>query len=144
MSKLVVFLLFSLSLFSGEFKDWDYTHTFTLKKDEVAKIRVIKKEYESQPKPEGDFSFRWTLYHNKLLVLLVNYENHKTQYALQKLYKRDAVTFNLLGDYENFNQQVILKLKFLEFSKDKATLEAMIYDPKKRTEVEFIEPKKKR
>jgi hypothetical protein len=131
-------------LFSGEFKDWDYTHTFTLKKDEVAKIQIIKKEYESQPKPEGDLSFRWTIYHNKLLVVLVNYEGYKTQHVLQKLYKRDAISLNLLGDYKNLNHKVILKLKFLEFAKDKAMIEAMIYDPKKRIEVEFIEPKRKR
>ena len=144
MNKLVVILLFSLSLFSAEFKDWDYTHTFSLKKDEVAKITVIKKEYEKQSKLDGKLFFSWTLYHNKLLVMLVNYEGHPTQHVLQKLYKRDAVALNLMGDYEQHNQRVVLKIKFTDFAKGTAIIDAKIYDPKKRVEVEFIEPKKNR
>ncbi len=144
MNKIVLALLFCLTLFSQELVNWDYTHTFRIKKDEVAKIQIIKKEYENQSKLDGKLSFRWTLYQNKLLVLLVNYEGHPTQHVLEKLYKRDSVSISLMGDYEQLNQKVILKLKFVDFGKDKATIDALIYDPKKRVEVKFIDPKKKR
>lgn len=144
MSKIWLILLLSLSLFGADFVKWDYTHTFKLQKDEVAKISVIKKEYENQSNPEGILTFRWTLFHNELLVLLVNYEEHPTQYVLQKVYKRDAVIMSLLGDYEQLNQRVLLKLKFSDFSKDVVTVDALIYDPKKRVEVKFIDPKRKK
>ncbi len=143
MSKIGLILLLSLSLIGKDLVSWDYTHTFKLKKDEIATISVIKKEYENQSELEGKLVFRWTLFHNDLLILLVNYEGHPTQHVLQKVYKRDAVTISLLGDYEQLNQRVLLKLKFSDFSKDIATLDALIYDPKKRIEVQFIDPKRK-
>ncbi len=143
MSKIGLILLLSLSLIGKDLVSWDYTHTFKLKKDEIATISVIKKEYENQSKLEGLLTFRWTLFHNEHLVLLINYEGHPTQHVLQKIYKRDAVTINLLGDYKQINQRVLLKLKFSDFSKDIATLDALIYDPKKRIEVQFIDPKRK-
>lgn len=144
MSKIGLILLLSLSLFGKELVNWDYTHTFKLKKDEIATISIIKKEYESQSELEGKLSFRWTLFHNNLLILLVNYEGHPTQHALQKFYKRDAITISLLGDYEQLNQRVLLKLKFSEFSKDEASIDTLIYDPKKRVEVKFIDPVRKK
>jgi len=144
MNKLYLSLLFCTSLFSKELVNWDYTHEFSLKKDDVAKIEIVKKEYESQSDKDGKLSFRWTLHQNKLLVLLVNYEGHPTQHVLEKLYKRDSVSLNLMGDYAQFAQKVILKLKFSDFTKNRATIEALVYDPKKRVEVEFIDPKRKR
>ena len=144
MSKVGLILLFCLSLFGRDAVNWDYTHTFELKKDEIATISIVKKEYDSQSKLEGKFTFRWTLYQNKLLVVLTNYEGHPTQHVLEKLYKRDSLSFNLLGDYEQRNQRVILKLLFRDFGKDSATMEALIYDPKKRIEVQFINPVKKK
>ena len=144
MSKIGLILLFCLSLFGRDTVNWDYTHTFELKKDEIATISIVKKEYDSQSKLEGKFKFRWTLYQNKLLVVLSNYEGHPTQHVLEKLYKRDSLSFNLLGDYEQRNQRVILKLLFRDFGKDSATMEALIYDPKKRIEVQFIDPVRKK
>ncbi|HIP03370.1 MAG TPA: hypothetical protein EYH01_10870 [Campylobacterales bacterium] len=144
MSKIGLILLLCLSLIKADLVNWDYTHTFKLKKDEIAIISVIKKEYENQSKLEGKLTFRWTLFHNELLILLVNYEGHPTQHVLQKVYKRDSISMNLLGDYEQLNQRVILKLQFSNYSKDIATIDALIYDPKKRVEVQFIDPKRKK
>jgi hypothetical protein len=144
MSKVGLIVLLCISLSSANLVNWDYTHTFKLKKDEIATISIIKKEYENQSKLEGKLTFRWTLFHNELLILLVNYEGHPTQHVLQKIYKRDAVSISLLGDYEHLNQMVILKLKFSDFSKDIATIDALIYDPEKRVEVQFIDPVRKR
>ncbi len=144
MSKIGFILLLSFSLVGGSLINWDYTHTFKLQKDEVAKISIIKKEYKNQSQLEGKLTFRWTLYHNKLLVLLVNYEGHPTQHVLQKLYKRDTISINLLGDYEQLNQRVVLKLQFSDFNKNSATINALIYDPNKRIEVQFINPVRKK
>jgi len=142
MSKIWLFLLIFFSLATAKLIDWDYTHSFNLKKDEIAKIQITKKDYTSQPKPDGELEFRWTLYHNDLLILLVKYEGFSTQYTLKKKYKRDAVRIYLLGDYDNIADRVYLILRFSEFKKETATIEAMIRDPKKRIEVKFIEPKR--
>ena len=144
MSKIWLVLLFCLSLHGKDLVNWDYRHTFELKKDEIATISIIKKGYKNQSELEGKFKFRWTLYQNRLLVVLADYEGHPTQHVLEKLYKRDSLTFNLLGDYEQRNQRVILKLLFADFAKDSATIDALIYDPKKRIEVQFIDPVRKR
>lgn len=144
MSKLGLILLLSIALYGAEVIKWDYTHTFELKKDEVATISVIKKEYENQSKLEGVLTFRWTLFHNELLVLLVNYEGHPTQHVLQKMYKRDTIVLSLVGDYEQLTQRVLLKLNFSDFSNEIATVKALIYDPKKRVEVKFIDPKREK
>jgi len=144
MSKIWLFLLIFFSLATAKLIDFDYTHSFNLKKDEIAKIQIIKKDYTTQPKPDGELEFRWTLYHNDLMILLVNYEGFATQYTLKKEYKRDTVRIYLLGDYENIADRVFLILKFSEYKKGTATIEAMIRDPRKRIEVKFIEPRTKR
>jgi hypothetical protein len=144
MSKIVATLFFAtFLLFGAESDKFDYTHTFSLKKDEVAKISVIKKDYKTSPRKESEVSFRWTLFHNHLLVLLVSYEGFTTQYVLEKRYKRDSVSIWLMGDYERVGERVFLALKFSDFKDDKkiAILDVMIYNPKKRVEVRFINPK---
>lgn len=145
MSKILATLFFSTALLFGAKVDkFDYTHTFSLKKDEVAKISVIKKDYKTSPRKESEVSFRWTLFHNHLLILLVSYEGFTTQYVLEKRYKRDSVSIWLMGDYERVGERVFLALKFSDFKADKkiATLDAMILDRKKRVEVRFINPKR--
>jgi hypothetical protein len=49
-----------------------------------------------------------------------------------------------MGDYERAYERVFLTLKFNDFRDDKkiAIIDAMIYDPKKRVEVRFINPKR--
>ncbi|MCH9814573.1 MAG: hypothetical protein K0U47_11605 [Epsilonproteobacteria bacterium] len=135
-------LLFFCNLYAVSTPSWDYTHTYQLKKDAVATVEITKKDYTSQVDPDGKLYFRWTLYHNKLLVLLVNYEGYPTQHVLQKKYKRDLVRINLLGDYSREGERVFLLLKFTDFEKTKniATVKAMILDPQKRIEVKFSGP----
>ncbi len=146
MSKILATLFFSTALlFGAKGGKFDYTHTFSLKKDEVAKISVIKKDYKTSPRKESEVSFRWTLFHNHLLVILVSYEGFTTQYVLEKRYKRDSVSIWLMGDYERVGERVFLALKFSDFKVDKkiAILDVMILDRKKRVEVRFINPKRR-
>ncbi len=135
MSKIGAVLLICLFLNSKILANWDYSHSFKLKKDEIATISVIKKDYKTRSKLDGKVKFRWTLYHNDLLVLLVDYEGFKTQYVLKKESKRDTVTVNLMGDYARVDQKVFLVIKFIDFDNNIATIDANIRDPKKRVEV---------
>ena len=133
MSKVSIFILL-LSCFL--YAKIDYSYSYTLKKDEIAKIE-IKKDYLPTKKSEGILKFRWTLYKADRLVLLVDYEGFKYQYILQKLYQRDRVKINLLRDFPEIKNQAYAIIAFKDFKNNKATLEVFIKDSQKRLEVRF-------
>jgi len=134
-----LFLALLLPLFVFAFK-WEYTHDFVLKKDELGLIEVIKRE-DSKKRV---LSVRWTLYQNERLVLLVKYDGFPTQYIIQKEYKRNSIKITLRDDYSEGSKRCYLILKFEDFHEDKKTalIQAFVTDPKKRIEIQFIDPKK--
>jgi len=137
MSKIFFVLIFTITLFGSGF--WDYTYTYNTKKDELIKIK-IKKDYLPTKKTEGKLVLRWTLYSGEKLVLLANYEGNKTQYLLEKSYKRDSVKIDLLDDYKNKMKKAFAIVKFIDFDtkKNVVKLEVKIHDPNKRLKVDFI------
>ncbi len=128
-------LIFSFFLFGSD-AFWSYTYTYTLKKDQIAKIE-IKKDYLPTKKSDGKLKFRWTLFSGDRLVLLVDYEGFKNQYLLEKRYKRDSIKVNLIGDYDGIKNQIFALIRFKDFKNNKATFDVLIRDPKKRVEVRF-------
>jgi hypothetical protein len=135
MSKIFLALVFPILLFG--FK-WDYTHEFTLKKDQVAKIKVTKRSDKSVQWIE----FRWTLYTNDRLILLTKYDSFPNQYTLQHKYKRNSIKIDLRDDYGDGFKRAYMILTFKDFGSSKATLITDITDPKKSIEIEFVDPKK--
>ena len=135
--KLFLLLLFSSLLSAFQ---WDYSHDFVLKKDEVGVIEVTKREDQSKRL----LHLRWTLFENKRLVVLVKYDDFPTQYVLQKEYKRNSIKITLRDDYSDSFKRCFLIIKFDDFSTAKKTarLEVSITDPKKIVEIKFIDPKK--
>ncbi len=129
--------LFSLDI-------WDSSYIFKLKKDQVATVKVVL-DGEKDPLKSRDIKFRWTLYSNKSLIVLVNYDNFPTQYTLQKLYKKDTILFYLRDDYRVKNRRSFFILRFVEYNdKEKTvTLKAAVKDPKKRLKIIFDDPNKK-
>ncbi len=127
---LLPFFLYAKSSF------WNYTYTYSLKKDEVVNID-IKKDYLPRKKSDGKLKLRWTLFSAKRLVLLVDYEGFKNQYILEKRYKRNAVKINLIGDFVGIKNQAFALVVFRDFKNKKATLDVKIRDPKHRLEVRF-------
>ena len=138
MRKLLIVLL---PLFAYAFS-WDYSHDFVVKKDEVAVVSVIKREDRSKRL----LTLRWTLFQNERLVLLVKYDGFPTQYILQKKYKRNSIKIGLRDDYHDGFKRAIMIVTFKDFNSDKkmAVLQASIYDPQKRFEFEFTDPKRKK
>jgi len=132
MKKLFLVLLFPVMMLAFS---WDYTHDFVLKKDEIASIIVIKREDSSK----RVLTLRWTLYQNKRLVLLVNYDGFPTQYILQKEYKRNSIKIALRDDYTQESKRCFLIIGFHEFDEAKKTalIKASITDPKKVVEIKF-------
>ncbi len=134
MNKLFLSLLLIVSLSAFE---WDYQHEFLLGKDEFATVEVIKREDQSK----RVLQFRWTLYQNDRLVVLVNYDGFPTQYVLQKKYKRNSIKIPLRDDYLIGSHRSYMILNFSAFNdaKKSALLKTFIVDPKKRIEIKFID-----
>ena len=139
MRKKFFLLLFFSSLLCAF--QWDYSHDFFLKKDEVGVIEVTKREDQSKRL----LHLRWTLFENKRLVVLVKYDDFPTQYVLQKEYKRNSIKITLRDDYSDSFKRTFLIIKFDDFATKKKTahLKVSIADPKKIVEIKFIDPKKK-
>jgi hypothetical protein len=137
MSKILSLLFFSTTIFATGIK-YDATHTFLLKKDKVALI-----EYEKRDKSQKSIiSFRWTLFTNNQLVLLVKKDNFPSQYILHKRYKLNRIKIYLRDDYKEIYNRSYLVLEFKDFSKKEATILAKIIDPKREFRFKFTDPKK--
>ncbi len=142
MSKIFLSLLFVIPLLGLDI--WDYSYVFKLKKDQVATVKVAL-DSEKDPLKSRDIKFRWTLYSNKNLIVLVNYDNFPTQYELQKIYKKDTLSFYLRDDYQVKYKRSFFILRFVEYSdKEKTvTLKVAVKDPQKRLKIIFDDPNKK-
>jgi len=143
MSRSLLMVFMFATLLHGGAENFDFTHLFRLKKDQIAEVE-IKKDYARTFKHEGTLRFRWTLYHNKALVLLVDYEGFQTQYILETAYGRNTVKLFLTGDYPRVDKRSFVLLSFSAFdTKTKhAKLLAEFADPEKRLEIKIIKPKK--
>ncbi len=115
----------------------DLTHDFILKKEGLANVEVIEKEDQSK----RILSFRWTLFQNERLVLLVKYDGHPMQYILQKRYKRNSIKIALRDDYKDAFKRSYFFLKFSKFDEKKkeALLKVSIHDPEKRSNIVFVD-----
>jgi len=76
---------------------------FSLKKDEIAKMYIY---YDGK---KYDLSLRWTLYKNKVLVVLYNYDKFPYQITLFDTYPID--TFRIkIADYPDFKPYLYVKV----------------------------------
>jgi hypothetical protein len=123
--------------------NFGFTHRFILKKDQTAVVQ-IKKDYPKTYKKEGILTFRWTLYQNRRLVLLVDYEGFKQQHVLMTLYGRESVKIFLTGDYKRLDRRPFVLLTFDAFDEKKrvAKITAAFSDPQKRLEIKILKPKR--
>ncbi len=145
MNRILFALLAPFFLFATNVDMWQHSHEFVLKKDEFAKVVFKKHEEEKTYDKEGELFFRWTLYHNELLTLLVNYEGFPKQYILKKEYKRDALRVYLNDDYTKEFDRAYAVLRFREFENENATLQVQVHDVvNDMIEVDFIDPKKEK
>jgi hypothetical protein len=132
MSRTLFALLFGISSLFGSFK-FDYQKDFDLKKDEIASIKITKRAN----KDSQNLNFRWTLYSDDKLVLLVKYDNFPTQYLLQKEYKRNSIKIYLRDDYLKSFKRAYLILQFVDFKDKRAHIKALISDPSRELDIEF-------
>jgi len=76
---------------------------FSLKKDEIAKMYIY---YDGK---KYDLSLRWTLYKNKVLIVLYRYDEFPYQITLFNTYPID--TFRIkIADYPDFKPYLYVKV----------------------------------
>ncbi len=140
----VVIVLYTSWLDAGT-KNFGLIHRFALQKDQIAEV-IIKKDYPKTYAKEGVLQFRWTLFQNRRLVLLVDYEGFKSQYILEPKFGRRSIRIYLTGDYKRIDHRPFVLLTFERFdrSKKRAHMLAEFSDPAKRLEIKITQPKKQR
>ena len=143
MNKSAATLLFLGTLLLAATANFGFSHRFLLKKDQTAVV-MIKKDYPETFEKEGILTFRWTLYQNQRLVLLLDYEGFKQQHILMRLYGRKSVKIFLTGDYKRIDRRPFVLLTFEKFDQKKsvATITAAFSDPQKRLEIKILKPKR--
>ncbi len=143
MSRVAAVSLLFATLLSAAAANFGFSHTFVLKKDETAVVE-IRKDYPKTFPKEGILVFRWTLYQNRRLVLLVDYEGFKRQHVLMPRYGRRSVRVYLTGDYRRIDRRPFVLLTFESFDSKKgvAKIAAAFSDPQKRLEIKILKPKR--
>ena len=131
MKKAVLFLLLSIFVHAIDTNFWDYSFQTELKKDEIYRLSVDDTEIVKQ------LYFRWTLYHNEGLVLLVNYDGHPHQFILYDRYNEDSVRLKIARKvrYSTHAPFLLLIFKEFDFSTRKAQFEILVKDTSKKLAV---------
>jgi len=111
MSKILTLLSLILTL---SFSAWSESEEIVLSKDEFYQ-KIIE-----DGNREKKLFFRWTLYKNGGLVVLLNYDGFNKQFILRKEYFKNSFRLNLYQS-DNYNKNSpFLYLVFREFKDNKA------------------------
>jgi len=123
MRGIAIFVILSSLLFS---KYWDSQFNITLKKDEVSTFQIF------DPIRVKNFTFRWTLYINKGLVVLAHFDKYPYQFMLYKDYNRDSFRIKLQ------KKRSFLMVEFYEFDEKKQEAKFRILF--KNTQADIFQP----
>ncbi len=141
MSKILFLILFLLSdtSFAKQRSNWDFQYSFNLKKDKIATVFINRNKKNKEGKSLYVLKFRWTLYANKNLILLLNYMGYPHQYVLKKTDLMQSVRIKLLADGNDYNGRIYAVIVFSDFDKRKnrAILDVYIKDETKKIRVDF-------
>ncbi|MBE0490939.1 MAG: hypothetical protein IBX44_01665 [Sulfurospirillum sp.] len=139
--RIIIFVFLTVSfLFSAE-KFWDHQHRYILKKDELANLNIATSASKGLDKIQ--FFFRWTLFVNDRVTVLVNNQGYPKQFVLYKKRSLDSAQFKLMenGSLEITDQSLLLLvLQEIDASKNEVSFDVFIKDPKKRIMVDFETP----
>lgn len=130
------------SLFAAERKPpdmglWSNYDVIKLKRNQVAQYNLVIDDISKTLK------FRWTLYVNKGLVMLYNYEKFPFQNILYASYQLEGYRINLKNRAENAFDYPYAMIVFAEFDDEKqeAMFEFFLKDEKRTILLERIAPK---
>jgi hypothetical protein len=133
MSK-IIFLFFPFLVFGFDpLKYWWIDDIIYLKKDYPA---IYKIYYKNQTYV---LKFRWTLYKNKGLVMLYNYNNFPYQNILYKTHQLNG--FKKFIRWKGLPNSPYFMIYLRDFSQNVAKFEFLIYNPKKNIQIKLNEPR---
>jgi len=112
MRGIAIFVILSSLLFS---KYWDSQFDITLKKDEVSTFQIFDTVRIK------NLTFRWTLYINKGLVVLANFDKYPYQFMLYKDYNRDSFRLKL----QKKRSFVMIEFYNFDFQKQEAKFKVL-------------------
>ncbi|EGK8088855.1 exporting protein [Campylobacter sp. CNRCH_2014_2849] len=119
---------------------FDYTHKFTLSKDEKASVKIKEIDY---PDETYYFDFSWTLFDQTNIIVHSRYKKYPRQFVMSLRRNLNWVDQTLVPDYKNPHiDRARLILEFSDFKKGEAIFTIYIEDRDKRLEVEFLDPRK--
>ncbi|MDO8453132.1 MAG: hypothetical protein Q7S59_01015 [Sulfurimonas sp.] len=120
------------AVFADQFRD---VQKISLKKDEQKKILVKYGSFEKI------FKFRWTLYHNKGLVIFRSYDRIVAQNILYLRDKNQAFKVELKPKDASSYEGVYLLVQFKEFDYEKkqATFDISISDKSAQVNLKYLE-----
>lgn len=139
---LILLLLCDIS-FAKDSSIWNFQYSFNLKKDKIATVFINESDKNKEGKSLYVLKFRWTLYANKNLILLLNYMGYPHQYVLKKKRSMDRVRIKLLADGNDYNGKIYALIVFSDFNKkeNSAILDVYIKDETKKIRVDFKQNK---
>ena len=134
MRSLLVCLLLMTNVYSIDLNYFNNTFQKTLKKDEQMYIVVKDRDDEKL------LLFRWTLFHNKGLVTLSNYNGEPSQQLLYARYQENSIKIKLaLRENETSRYHPYLLINFLGYNYENksADFEVLHKDPSGLTSIEL-------
>ncbi len=141
MNRYSLLLLVSFSmLFAKNPSIWDFQYSYSLKKDERAKVIFTRKGNKKVNSKPFVLVFRWTLYDgSKNLTVLLNYMGYPYQYALRKERLRDRIKLKLAKSNKRSKEDSYILIIFKKFDSKKmrADFNLFIKDTNKEFLVEF-------
>jgi len=124
MNKIVLYLLLSIYTFAIDTEFWNFSTKVELKKDQLYSLSIDDAEIKKR------LFFRWTLFHNNGLVLLLNYDGHPHQYILYDSYRKDTIRLKIarkIGHTDNV-PFLLLVFKEFDFENRKAKFDILVKD----------------
>lgn len=139
-----MFLLASITLYAKNKQIWEYQHQFLLKKDQIAQIHIDSITLANKQKNSSFLlKFRWVLFENKYLTLLLRYKGYPHQYLFKSVKPMNGVKIDLLNTSNKLEDRVYALINIANFDEQKqlARIDVYIRDDKKKIRAKFQDPK---
>lgn len=130
-------LLLCLAIFSLQAAPWREMKTFNAAKDQMIKI-MVKSEGQ-----ERLFSWRWTLYTDKTLIVHENFDRFVGQHVLSIGYNHQSFRKQLLPSVKSERDAVYAVVVFKKFDEaaKKAQFDLLLFDKEKRVVLDYLTEK---
>lgn len=116
---------------------WREMKTFTLKKDQIVKV-MVKSEGQ-----ERLFTFRWTLYTDKVLVVHESFDRFVGQHMLQNGNVHQSFRRTLLYEKKSYRDVPSLLVVFKKFDEGAKTaqFDLLLIDKESRISLDYLTEK---